>query len=79
VPLTQEIRARYGLKSDIISLAESLQNLYWEGAERKLANTILAFDEIQSVHPEETEEEEQETEEGTGLIWDTKKDKIINE
>jgi hypothetical protein len=79
VPITQEIRARYGSKSDIISLAESLQDLYWKGAEQELANAILAFDEIQSVHPEETEEEKRETEEGTGLMLDAEKDKIINE
>lgn len=76
--ITEEIRARYS-KPNIISLAKSLQDLYWKGAEREIANVILAFEEIQSVHPEETEEEKRETEEGTGLTLDAEKDKIINE
>ncbi|KAL2063125.1 hypothetical protein VTL71DRAFT_6197 [Oculimacula yallundae] len=78
VPISQETRAKYA-KPDIINLAEQLQELYWKGAEREIANAILAFDEIQSVHPEETEEEKEQTEQYSGLMLDGEKDKVINE
>jgi hypothetical protein len=80
VPPTADQRERYGSsQAPVGSLVDTLQELYWNGVQREVASVILAFDEIQSLHPEETEEEEREREEATGLLLDEEKDQVINE
>jgi hypothetical protein len=80
VPPTADQRKKYGSsQASVGSLVDTLQELYWSGVQRDVASVILAFDEIQSLHPEATEEEEREREEATGLLLDKEKDQVINE
>jgi hypothetical protein len=80
MPTTADQREKYGSsQAPIGSLVDTLQELYWSGVQREVASVILAFDEIQSLHPEETEEEQREREEATGLLLDKEKDQVINE
>lgn len=79
VPVAREHRATHGSFAPVISLVDKLQDLYWTGVKQEVAALILAFDEIQTLHPEETEEERQELAEAEGLLLDPEKDQIIKQ
>lgn len=79
VPVTRECHATHGSSAPVISLVDTLQELYWTGVKQEVAALILAFEEIQTLHPEETEEEKQELAEAQGLLLDPEKDQIIKQ
>jgi hypothetical protein len=79
VHVAAEARALYKSQAALWSLVDILQDLYWTGVERELAAAIIAFDDIQTIHPEETAEEKREVANMEGLLLDTEKDQIINE
>ncbi|KAK2597335.1 hypothetical protein QQS21_006031 [Conoideocrella luteorostrata] len=79
VPVPAAKRAEQGSYAPVGSLLDTLEDLYWVGVRQEVAALIVAFDEIQSIHPEATEEEKQARQEADGLLLDNEKDQIIND